>query len=76
MNVMQNSDINNQRLYRIMGHLKNLFTAVQESLDTKDDFFTSTDRIDLEAVSSQSILDQKKQSSQSNVNDLLADFGL
>lgn len=76
MNRIQYSDINNQKLFSVIGNIENMFHTMQESLECKDEFFSRSKFVDLQEVASESIMDKSKQSDQNDIDHLLSDMGL
>lgn len=76
MNRMQKADINNQKLFSIIGNLQNMFDAMLQNLANKDFFFNYSKQVNIQEVSSESILESDKQSNQQDIDNLLSDLGL
>lgn len=76
INRLQFTDINNQKLHSIIANLESLFSEMQKGLDTKDEYFFTTKKVNLEHVASASILDKNWQTGQTDVDDLLSSMGL
>lgn len=76
MDRLQLADINNQKLYAIIGNLEHMFREMQNALETREHFLDRTDLLKLEEVASSSILDKNWQSSQEDVDQILSDMGM
>ncbi len=76
MQQMQFTDINNQKLFAIIGNIEEMFGMVEQSLAKRENFLNTTSRINLQTVAAQSILDKNWKTPQSDVDDLLKNLGL